>query len=177
MRLRRFDRTYQLGAIAAALAIVIVMSEWPVLFTYALIIGFWLLIAAMTGVIVYVIYWLVRNQLSPVTRVRAKVVRRRFKEWDVGLATSTPEMAVAELGLLGSNPQEAWEAYSRAAARSEAKDLNIAEGKNFFVTFLVNGEEIEFAVPEESYTAATEDLEGLLVYQRQAFRHFIPRVR
>lgn len=173
---KRFDHTYQLGAIAVALAIGLVMVEWPVLFSYVLIVGFWLLIASIIGVIIYVVYWLVRNQLSPVTRVRAKVVRRRFKEWDVGLPTSTPAMAAAKLGLLGSNPQQAWEAYSRSAARSEAEDLNVAEGRNYFVTFLVNGHEIEFAVPEDSYGACAENAEGLLVYQGEAFRHFIPRI-
>jgi hypothetical protein len=86
-------------------------------------------------------------------------------------------MAAARLALMGRDPQEAWKTHSRSTATREAPDLDIDAGKNYFVTFVVKEREVEFAVPDESYVACSEDAGGLLVYKGEQFQHFIPRVR
>lgn len=81
---------------------------------------------AAAGVVGYVVFWLVRNKLSPVQRVRARVVRRRKKDWDVSLVGDTPESAAARLGMLGRNRHAAYKAYSKAMAGSDVREVQLA---------------------------------------------------
>lgn len=145
------------------------------LFTYVIIgIGI-LLFAFALYVIFYSGYWVTRNRLSQVVRVQARVVRRRKKDWDVGLVGGPSE--IERLGLLGRQRDEAWKAYSRRMAKGDVPEIDLAAGSNFFVTFDVNGQEKEFSVPEDYYIKSSEGTEGQLVYRGEEFMHFIPDER
>lgn len=45
------------------------------------------------------------------------------------------------------------------------------------VTFLFNGQEVEFSVPQSIYCAVDDGNQGLLVYQGSEVVHFIPSVK
>ena len=149
----------------------------PCLLSNIIVVVFVLAVAAAVFVIAYSAFWLVRNRMSPVTRTPAKVVRRRMKDWDVSIVGDTPESAVARLGMLGRNKADAWKAYSHEMAKGDVPELEIASGKDYYVTFAFQGREEEFTVPEDEYLQCTEGLEGLLVYRGEEFVRFVPQVK
>lgn len=153
-------------------ALCVLMLNAPYAFTYLLTAGIVLVIAAAVGVMVYVVFWCLKNRVSPVVRTQAIVVRRRKKDWDY---TATSGLPVA--GMMGSKPRDVWKAYSRRMARGNVTEVTIAEGTNLFVTFSIDGKEIEFSVSEQDYIKASEGTQGLLVYQGEQFKHFIPDLR
>jgi|GEM_PF-2455715 len=146
------------------------------LLTYVLIGVGILMLAGAVFVIFYSGYWVTRNRLSPVTRSQARVVRRRKKDWDVSLVGGTAESEIARLGMLGNQRSDAWKAYSHEMAKGDVPELDLAAGTNYFVTFDVNGQEIEFSTPEDYYVKCDEGVGGLLVYRGEEFMHFIPDV-
>jgi len=142
-------------------------------FTY-LVVGIGVLLGAgALFVIGYTAYWLIRNRIRPTVRVQARVVRRRKKDWDVTLVGGAAE---AQLGLQGRQHREAWRAYSRKMAGGEVSEVELASGTNYFVTFLADGNEVEFCTPEDDYIRCNEGAQGLLVYRGEEFVHFIPGV-
>lgn len=160
-----------------ALACFFSVITWPTLIAYLLAA---LLVAIVLGVLFvigYTAFWLIRNKVSPVTRVEATVVRRRMKEWDVSLPVESAGMSAARLGLMGRDPNSAAKAFLKASASPDVPSVEIATGANYFVTFSISGREAEFAVPEESYIQAAEGLTGLLVFQGEQFKHFIPGIK
>jgi len=141
------------------------------LLTYVIIgIGVLLLCWALF-VIFYSGYWVARNRLSAVVRVQAGVVRRRKNDWDIGLVGGPS--AIERLGLMGNQRDDAWKAYSRRMAKDQVSELDLVRGTNYFVTFGVNGQEMEFTVPEEGYIGCSEGSEGLLVYRGEEFMRFV----
>lgn len=128
---------------------------------------------AALGVIGYVAYWYVHNWRSPVTRVPARVVRKRDKKWDVSVVGETPEMAAARLATLGRDPKRAAKAWNKLARIQYVPELTLAEGTDFYITFAFGEREQEFAVPESVYAAANEGDEGLLVFRGEQFERFI----
>ncbi|MEN6372378.1 MAG: hypothetical protein ABFD64_10235 [Armatimonadota bacterium] len=153
------------------------MFQSPILFSYILI-GFLILAgAAAVGIVVYAIIWFIRNRLSHVERVNAKVILRRKKDWDVSLIGNTPEMAAARLGMMGRDPQTAAKAYSKLVTQDDVPELELAAGSNYLVTFGFNDRECEFAVSEADYIKCDEGTEGLLVFRGEEFKYFIPNVR
>lgn len=146
------------------------------LLTYAMVgIGVLLGLAALL-VVVYTVFWLLRNRVSPITRVQARVLRRRKKDWDVSIIGDTPESAAARLGMMGRQRNDARKAYSRQMARGQVPEIELAGGTNYLVTFDAGGQETEFSVSEEYYVKCTEQTEGLLVYRGEQFMQFIPDV-
>lgn len=143
------------------------------LLTYVLVGAGILLLAGAVFVILYSCYWVVRNRFSRVTRVQAKVVRRRKKDWDV---TAVPMPPTMRLGLLGRQREQAWRAYSRHMARGDVTELDLARGTNYFVTFGIKEQEKEFSMPEDYFVKCDDGVEGLLVYRGEEFMHFIPDV-
>ena len=146
------------------------------LFAYALIALGVLLFAGMLFVIFYSGYWLVRNRVGRVVRVEARVVRRRKKDWEVGVVGDTPVSAAAKLGMMGRQREDALKVYSHEMRRGNVPEVDIASDTNFFVTFDVNGQETEFSVSADYYIKCNEGASGLLVYQGERFMHFIPDV-
>lgn len=159
-----------LWLIVAALAFVALVTICPNAVGIAICVGFWLLLAAGVFVVAFVVFWLIRNQLSPVVRVPARVVRRRMKEWDVTLTQRAP------IGIYGRDARAAWHAWSYRLGRENVAEAPIVEGKDYYVTFDFEGREMEFSVSEDDYVQADENVEGLLVYRGEQFRHFIPGV-
>ena len=159
--------------------ILLALAAWklPFIFSHLLVVAFWLALAAACAMIGYVVYWFIRNRLSPVQHVHASVLRRRKKDWDVSVMGDTPEMAAARLGMLGRHPEEAAKAWHRAAQSPDVPEITIYEGIDFYVTFSFNGREVEFKVPGEVYVKSPKGTDGLLVFQREEFKDFIPRVR
>ncbi|MCE5321796.1 DUF2500 domain-containing protein [bacterium] len=160
----------------ALTAAICLMLYSPFLFGYILI-GVAITVGtAAAGVIIYVIYWLVSNKLSRICRVTSRVIRRRKKDWDVSLVGGTPTSAIARLGMMGGDHKAASKAYSREMARGNIPELTLMDGTNYFVTFDVNGHEVEFSVTEADYIKCSEGAKGLLVFQGEEFKHFIPNV-
>ena len=116
-------------------------------------------------VVVYTAYWLARSWAAPTTRVHAKVVRGNTKPWDVSLTGETTEMQMARLGMLGRWRSQAAHAYRRLAGIQEVPEITLVEGTDYYVTFAFNNRTMEFNVPEDSYVACVEGVEGLLVFK------------
>lgn len=157
-----------------ACCVVFLVGVNPCLFTYVLWAALGLAFLFLVFVIGYVVYWLIRNHLSPVTRIRSRVIRRRKKGWDLSLIGDTPESATARLGMVGRNHTDAWKGYSHAMARGDVPELDLAFGTNYFVTFDVEGRQQEFCVPEVDYIKCAEGAEGLLIFRREQFKRFMP---
>lgn len=148
--------------------------SYPIMFTYLLLAALVLLALGIAFVFGFDAFWLVRNRLSPVTRVQAKVIRRRTAPWDVSIVGESPEMAAARMGMMGRDPHRAAKAYLRSAAMVDAPEIEITGGTDYFVTFTFGGHEEEYLVPEEAYISCEEGTEGLLAFQGEQFKHFIP---
>ena len=146
---------------------------FPILFSYLFVAGIAIAILAAVAMMAYVIYWFIHNYSSPITRVEARVIRKRMKDWDVSIQPDSPETAAARLGMMGRDPQSAAKAWAKSAGQNDSPELTFASGVYYFVTFDVAGKEMEFVVPESTYTSATEGAQGLLVYQREKFRYFV----
>ena len=144
------------------------------LLTYVLIAVGVLLFAGALFVIFYSGFWVAKNKLSPVMRVEARVVRRRKEDWDIGLVGGPSELE--RLGMMGRDSRTAWKAYSRRMEKGDVRELNIASGADYFVTFDVNGQECEFLVSEDYYIKCSEETQGLLVYRGEEFMYFVPGV-
>ncbi|MBI2842230.1 MAG: DUF2500 family protein [Armatimonadetes bacterium] len=135
--------------------------------------------AALVAIFVfgYDIFWLVRNWLSPTVRVPAKVLRKTHKQWDVSIVGETPEMQAARLGLLGRDRESAAKALNKLAATQDVPELILYQGTDCYITFDVNGAEMEFIVPMPTYIDTEEGTEGLLVYKGERFKRFIAGVK
>lgn len=151
--------------------------RYPIMFTYLLLVALVILALGIAFVFGYDAFWLVRNRLSPVTRVQAKVIRRRTAPWDVSVIGETPEMAAARLGMMGRDPHRAAKAYLRSAAVGDAPEIEIAGGTDYFVTFTLGGHEEEFLVTEQAYIRCEDGTEGLLVFRGEQFKHFMPDIK
>lgn len=164
-----------LGAVALLIALVcfFVIMNSPAATTFALAALVGVVVLAACFVIGYTAFWLIRNKMSPVVRVEAAVVRRCMKEWDVSLPGESTEMAAARLATMGRYPKSAAKAFLKTAASSDAPSIEIAGGVDYYVTFSINGREVEFTVPEDSYIRADEGASGLLVFQGEQFNDFI----
>lgn len=158
------------GAIAALTEIGLFSFAW------AMVALLWALVLATAAMVVYLVVWYARNRLAPVVRVRARVVRRWFKPWDISISGETTETAAARLGMLGRDPEAAKKAYIRSLKSPGTPELHIAGGNDYFVTFAFEGREEEFMVPEDAYENAPEGAEGLLVFQGVVFRGFHRKV-
>jgi hypothetical protein len=146
---------------------------WPTLIAYLLAALFVVIGLVVLFVIGYTAFWLIRNKVSPVTRAEATVVRRRMNEWDVPLPVESSAMSAARLGLMGRAPDSAAKAFLKAAASPDAPSVDIASGVDYYVTFAFSGRDEEFLVPEAYYIRADEGTKGLLVFQKEQFKHFI----
>lgn len=150
--------------------------SYPTVFSYFLITILFTALAAFLLMVIYLIYWVIHNHTKPITRIEAKVLRRRKKDWDVTLQGDTPEIAAARLGMMGRNPHEAWKAQSKLFVEQEPPLLTLADGTNYFVTYAFDGKEAEFCVPESYYIKSNENTDGLLVFQGEQFKYFIPNI-
>lgn len=164
------------GLVLAALVIGFLALEFPQVAAYGLIALAWAVGLSAALMVAYVIFWQMRNWFSPTVRVRASVVRKCAKPWDVSIPGETPEMAAARLGTLGRDPESAAKAYLKSAASSDAPEIEIMGGVDYYVTFDVNGRETELRVSETAYIQAQEGDEGLLVFRGERFMQFTPRV-
>lgn len=124
----------------------------------------------------YDVFWLVRNWLAPVTRTQAKVMRKRHKQWDISIVGETPEMGLARLGMMGRDAESAAQAYNKLAGMEDVPELTLADGTDCYVTFGLDGKQLEFLVPMDTYIALEENTEGLLVFKGEKFLHFIAGV-
>lgn len=133
----RLSESSNLGPVILLTVVLLAAAAFtfPILFSYLLIAGMIVFGLAAIAMVVYVIYWLIRNQSAPITRVEAKVVRRRMKEWDVSVQSESPEMAAARLATMGHDPKSAAKAWAKSAGRNDSPELTFAEGADYFVTF------------------------------------------
>lgn len=144
----------------------------PAITGYLMIASIVVVAVVVASIFGYVIYWLIRNRLCPTTRVTVRVVRKRHKNWDVSLPLYAPPTEE----MMGRDPKGAWEAYSRMTRTSDMPEIELASGTECFVTFAIGREQLELNVPMNLYIQLQEGDEGLLVFQGEIFRHFIPGV-
>jgi hypothetical protein len=150
-----------------------VMVFFPTAFVYVLTVVLAAAALAALSVVAYVVYWFIHNTVSPTLRVRAKVVRKTAKQWDIAIPLGeSPEMAGARLGLMGRDRNGAAEAFKKAAVCEDMGEVDVASGVDCYVTFSFDGREKEFLVPMDVYTGLEDGSEGLLVVQGDKFRHF-----
>ena len=159
-----------------ALAIGYFALSYPAAFTYLLLAALVIFALGIAFVFGYDIFWLLRNRLSPVTRAEARVVRKYSRPWDVSVVGETPEMLAARMGTMGRDPRRAARAYLRSAASTDAPEIDLGSWTDYLVTFAFAGREEEFLVPEDTYIRCEEGTEGLLVFQGEQFKHFVPDV-
>jgi len=135
----------------------------------ALLVAVALFMAVVFG---YTAYWYVRNWLSPTRTVRAKVVRKRAKHWDAFTYLESGDVS-APPSKLSSRIRGG---FARLAERLRLSETSVTQGTTCYVTFAFGGKEMELAVPISSYRAVEEDMDGLLVFRGEQFKHFIPGV-
>lgn len=137
------------------------------IFSYLIILFVILLVLAGVGMAGYVIYYyLLRGWLAPVKRARARVVRKRQREWEVDV----PPQLLSRV--TGGVPGFVISILISLFTRNDP-DAMLYDSWDYFVTFSVNGQEVEFAVPEQAFIDAIEGNEGLLVSRGTLFKHFI----
>ncbi len=114
---------------------------------------------AVIGMIGYVIYYYVfRGLLAPVRRAHARVLRKTDRQRDVTVPLSRG-YGNGVLDTLLDSPDS---------------DPVIYRSADCFVTFIFEGGQQEFAVPESLYANLHEGDEGLLVYKGNLLKDFIP---
>jgi hypothetical protein len=161
---------YGLVAILVALVLALVfVTNFYVLF-YALIVAAAGVAMAVVGIVGYLVYWAVANHLVPVKRVRARVIARRFKEWDI--TPPLPWSGIVALAMTDRNRNDIWRAWSRFLRRKPAEPG--IYGKDFFVTFEYLGSTFELNVSEADYVRCSEGATGWLKHQGELFRGFAP---
>jgi len=165
-----------LGPILLLCAVVVgyLLLSYPNVFAYVLVGIIALAAICVVAVILYAAWWWLRNCLAPTARVRATVVRKRSIPWDISIPRETPAMTAARLGTMGRHPHAAAKALLRASATSDAPDMEIAGGDDFYVTYLIGSRELELLVSESAYIEAEEGASGLLSFRGEQFISFTP---
>lgn len=136
-----------------------------------------LLVLATVAMFAYVIYWNIRNSASPITRVEAKVVRKRSKEWDMSIAAGTPETLLGWFSMMGRDRLGAAKSFLRRSATSTEPELQIAQSVQYLMSFSFNSHEEELEVPEPTFARAYEGDIGLLSFKGEKFICFIPNIK
>lgn len=136
----------------------------------------WLLGICTILMLGYLACWFISNRMAPVVRTQASVVWKRSSDWDVSLPVPNAYATAAQLGMMGRNRESATKAFIKNIALMGNKDIQLAGGNEFFVTFEADGKKMEFRVPEKTYIAAEDGVQGLLVYKGEWFKAFIPNL-
>ena len=119
-----------------------------------------------------VIFWSwLQNRRQPVSRAHARALRRRTRDWDIGVPTKPWFMIINALGWGPGRRRRIW---TKAQARV-ADEITIASAVDYYVTFMVEGNEVELIVPERVYINVEDGAEGTLIYQGEIFKHFMPQ--
>ncbi len=120
------------------------------------------ILAAMAAFVVFVFGYVIYNKVgiffAPTKRTWARVVRKRHKQWDASVPTQG--------GAIGM-------AFMNFTMRKDNPEITLAEGTDCYITFNVNGKEMEFAAPEALYIEVEPDMQGLLVYKGEKLKYFI----
>jgi hypothetical protein len=120
--------------------------------------------AAVVGVIGYVIYFYVfRGLLMPVRETRARVVRKRQREWEVDVPRNV---------FLSGWRSVLYRIMMTAAGRDVT--TTVYDSWDYYAVFSIDGKEQEFALPETTYVDIEEGDEGMLTYKGDLFKYFLP---
>ena len=144
---------------------------WPELLLILLLVAL-----AVVAMFAYVGYWLIRNAASPTEQVRARVVRKRTKPWDVSLLVGLGESETQGLGAKRPNRRKLGRIRACLTRFLPFPELTLAAGTDCYITFEFGGREEEFNVPMATYLNIEEGDPGLLVFQGEKFRHFVKGV-
>jgi hypothetical protein len=136
-------------------------------YEFLLILG--AIVLAAVFVVAYTIFWGLRNLFSRTRHVRATVVRRKSKPWNlIGFAESDEPAAP---------PRPVRARVQRAIARLTSRlgwsEDGLTEGQDYIVTFAFEGHTAEFTVPESTFVRAEPGAEGMLEYKGEQFRRFV----
>ena len=133
---------------------------------YAVVVCIVLFLIASVAMIAYVIwYYVLCGYLAPKTRVIASIMRKREREWAFDVPEGAGGDMVAAL---------AWNEINAKLKRDSG--VRVYESWDYYITFDVDGKEVELAVPEEVFINATEGDRGLLILKGNLFERFIPGV-
>lgn len=121
---------------------------------------------AAVAMIVYVVYhYVCKGVFAPVRKVRARVLRKGQREYEVD---APKYWAGDSLGTL------LWVRVMAALGRETT--FTVYRSLDYYAVFLADGEEREFMVSEETFANLHEGDEGILAYKGNLFRYFLPTV-
>jgi hypothetical protein len=129
-----------------------------------------IILAVLTVAMLAVSAWsYMQSRKQPVKRVRAIVLRRRTRDYSIDAPTNPFYMI---LNALGWGPGRSRISNKHLARLSgEATIASIVDG---FITFGAESREVELLVPENVFMNVEDGTTGILVYQGEIFRHFMP---
>lgn len=125
---------------------------------------------AIACMILYVVFWHIRNLFSPVKTVSASVVRKKAKQWDALTYFEKGDITVPDYSFFSRISNS----YSRFISRLGLSNFTPTQGTNCYMTFSVNSKELEFSIPLSVYLDTEEGTEGMLTFQGERFKSFIP---
>lgn len=130
------------------------------------------LVIATIGMLAVVAWSALQNKMQPVKQNRAIVLRRRMIDYSIDGPTSSWAMLINGLGWGPGRPRVSNKDIARLSG-----EARIATIMNGLITFGVQGEEVELVVPESVYTSIEDGETGMLVYQGEIFKHFMPDIK
>ncbi|MEN6520920.1 MAG: hypothetical protein ABFD46_07195 [Armatimonadota bacterium] len=128
-----------------------------------------LLILATVGMLSVLVWSAVKNRMQPVRRVRAIVLRRRTRDDSIDAPLNPIYIIINTLGRGPGRRRISNKSVGRLSG--EVTLLNVVNG---FITFGVEGNELELLVPASVFPNIQDNQMGLLVHQGEKFMHFIP---
>ncbi|MEN6371791.1 MAG: hypothetical protein ABFD64_07230 [Armatimonadota bacterium] len=128
-----------------------------------------LLILATVGMLAVVIWSAIKNRMQPVRQVRAIVLRHRTRDDSIDAPLNPMYIVMNTLGRGPGRSRMSNKSVGRLSG--EVTLLNVVNG---FITFGVEGNEVELLVPGSVFTNLQDNQTGLLVHQGEKFLHFSP---
>ena len=136
------------------------------------------LVALVTAAMIAVAAWsAIQNRRLPVRRVRAVALRRRTADYSIEAPRNPFFLLVNALSWRPFGRDLGARRISNRHLARVSGEVTVASMMNCFITFRAEGREIELLVPERVFMTVEDGTWGLLVYQGEAFKHFIPDPR
>lgn len=129
------------------------------------------LVVATIGMLAVVAWSAIQNRMQPVRQVRAIVLRRRTRDDSLDAPVNPLYMLI---NVFGWGPGRRHTRISNNNLGRLSGEATVLEVVNGFITFGVEGGEIELLVPSSIFMSLEDARTGTLVYQGEIFKHFMP---
>ena len=130
------------------------------------------LIIGTIAMLAVVIWSAIQNSRQPVKRVHAVTLRRRMRDYSIDVPANPLPMLLNIFGRrwFGRSPNR----ISNKHVAQLSGEVTLAESVDYFITFGVEGNEVELIVPEGVFADVQDGVWGTLIYQGEIFKHFMP---